>query len=519
MPAASLGAKVRRTLELGRLGVDVVRAQSQEAGPGREAARRLVALRMGRMRGLPQKIGQILSLGELDVDTPLFSGLTDAAEPVPASESFSWIAREIGAPISRIFRRLDERGAAASLGQVHLGELHDGQTVAVKVQFPRVRESLDADLSALGWLAAPLSAKRSGFDLGEYRDEMRRSLLRELDYEHEAATLRRFSARAGQVPGLVTPIPVDQLCTPRLITMSWVSGDRVQATKHWPSSARCEAALVLLRFFLRGCFVWRELHADPHAGNLRFERAGQHVRVGVIDFGCVKILSAPESDGLRLLAQDAVDMSDGELFDTYVSLGFDHRLLESMAGRLRGVTAVLFEPFQTQGPYDPRLWRLAERLTEVLGDDRWNFRFAGPASLLFLIRAFQGLVQYLRVFDAVIDWRHELLAIPRGVDPVRQHRSAGRALSADSSGGSRHMQASTLRLRVVRNGEPVAQLSFSAVAVGHLPDLVPEDLRERLGRQGIDLALLAAKAVAGGYPPGDIFTLAEDDKTVRVWLE
>ena len=81
------------------------------------------------------------------------------------------------------------------------------------------------------------------------------------------------------------------------------------------------------------------------------------------------------------------------------------------------------------------------------------------------------------------------------------------------------MQASTLRLRVVRNGEPVAQLSFSAVAVGHLPDLVPEDLRERLGRQGIDLALLAAKAVAGGYPPGDIFTLAEDDKTVRVWLE
>lgn len=81
------------------------------------------------------------------------------------------------------------------------------------------------------------------------------------------------------------------------------------------------------------------------------------------------------------------------------------------------------------------------------------------------------------------------------------------------------MQASTLRLRVVRNGEPVAQLSFSAAAVAHLPDLVPDDLRDRLGRQGIDLALLAEKAVAGGYPRGDIFALADDGKTVRVWLE
>lgn len=81
------------------------------------------------------------------------------------------------------------------------------------------------------------------------------------------------------------------------------------------------------------------------------------------------------------------------------------------------------------------------------------------------------------------------------------------------------MQKSTLRLRVVRNGEPVAQLTFPATAVAHLPDLVPDDLRERLGRQGIDLARLAEKAVAGGYPLGDIFTLAGDDKTVRVWIE
>ncbi|MFA5907769.1 MAG: AarF/ABC1/UbiB kinase family protein [Vicinamibacterales bacterium] len=515
----SLGATARRSFELGRLGVDVLRAQRQDDGPGRDAARRMVALRMGRMRGLPQKIGQILSLGELDTGTSLFSELTDAAEPAPAAESFAWIARELGAPIERVFRHLDQRGAAASLGQVHRGELHDARAVAVKVQFPGVRESLDTDLSALGWLAAPLSARRSGFDLEEYRAEMRRSLLRELDYDLEAATLRRFAARADQVPGLVTPIPIDQFCTPRLITMSWVPGDRLQATTNWPDTARHEAALVLLRLFLRGSFVWREVHADPHAGNIRFARQHDGVRVGVIDFGCVKTLSAAESDALRRLAQDGPDMTGNELFDTYVELGFDPRLLAPMAGRLHAVTAVLFEPFHARGPFDSRHWDVSARLAEALGDDRWNFRFAGPASLLFLIRAFQGLVQYLRAFEATIDWRRELLAIPRHLDSGHPQPRADRAAARASAGDSMEMLASNLRLQVERNGETVVRLAFPASAAAHLPDLVPVDLGERLHARGISLAQLAESTVAAGYPPGDLFRLDDGASKVRVWLD
>ncbi len=519
MTAVSIGATVRRSLDLGRLGVALLRAKRQDDGPGREAARRLVVSRMGRLRGLPQKIGQILSLAELDTDTPLFSELTDATEPAPASQSFAWIAREIDAPIERVFRRLDERGAAASLGQVHRGELQDAREVAVKVQFPGMRESLEADLSALGWLAAPLSARRSGFDLGTYRAEMRRSLLRELDYEHEAATLRRFAARASQVPGLVTPHPVDPFCTARLITMSWVPGDRVQATRHWPGTARHEAALVLLRLFLRGSFVWRELHADPHAGNIRFARQDDGVRVGVIDFGCVKTLSAAESDALRRLAQDGADLTDGELLDTYVALGFDPRLLAPMAGRLRAVTAVLFEPFHARGPFDSRHWDVSARLAEALGDERWNFRFAGPASLLFLIRAFQGLVQYLRAFEATIDWRRELLAIPRAVEAARPHAPVDHGASRNSLEGTEVMLASTLRLHVERDGETVARLTFPASAAAHLPDLVPVDLCERLQARDINLARLAESTVAAGYPPGDLFRLEDAGNKVRVWLE
>jgi len=515
-PGPSWASTLARTATLGRLGVDVLRTRVSRPGPGRVAAHRLVSQRMGRMRGLPQKIGQILSLADLGGDSP-FATLTGAGEPVPAERSFAWIARELGVPLGEVFRSLDPRGLAASIGQVHRGELHDGRQVAVKVRFPDVSSTIDADLAALGWLAAPLSAHRSAFDLAAYREEMRRGLLQEIDYRHEAATLQRFAARAAQVPGLVTPVPVTELSTSGVITMSWVAGDAIDRTADWPEAARHAAALTLLRVFLRGCFEWRELHADPHAGNLRFQRDHDAVQVGVIDFGCVATLSPDASDALFDLAWGDAGLSDAALFDRYVTLGFNPDLLGPMTGHLAAVTAVLFEPFRISGPYDIRRWQLSNRLSRVLGEHRWNFRFAGPASMLFLIRAFQGLVQYLHVLDAALDWRRELAAVRR--EPVPFPPREPRAAAPSSTGVTPAMQASTLRLRVTRGGAPVVQLTYGAGVVAHLPDLVPEELRERVRSHGVDVATLARTAVDNGCPPGDLFTVTDGDKTVRVWLE
>ena len=212
-------------------------------------------------------------------------------------------------------------------------------------------------------------------------------------------------------------------------------------------------------------------------------------------------------------------MTNGELLDTYVAIGFNPSLLEPIAERLPAVTAVLFEPFSVRGPYDPRTWRLSERLADVLGEDRWNFRFAGPASLLFLIRAFQGLVTYVGALDARIDWRRELLALPPLADACSMLRSDIRPVPRHAPGGITTMAATTLRLRVVRGGEPTVQLSFAAAAAGNLPDLIPMELAGQLRDRGIDLRQLADGVVAGGYQPRDLFTLEEDGKTVRVWLE
>jgi len=514
-----LAASFVRAASLGRLGLAIARARRRPAGPGRDAAHRLAAARMGELRGLPHKIGQMLSVGDLDDDDSPFASLTERAEPAPPAHSFAWIARELQAPVASVFRHLEPRAAAASVGQVHRGVLHDGRPVAVKVQYPGVAAALESDLAALGWLATPLAASRPSFDLSAYRDEMRRSLLREFDYVHEAATLRRFAGRAIQIEGLTVPEPIDRWCSSRLLTMSWVEGEAVAATRGWPDATRRNAGRILLQSFLRGCFVWRELHADPHAGNVRFARDGARARVGLVDFGCVTTLSAAESGALRRLAEHGPDLGLDELVAAYVALGFDPARLAPMAAQLPAVSAILFEPFHQHGPYDVRTWQLSDRLAAALGEYRWAFRLAGPASLLFAIRAFQGVVRYLSVLDARLAWREELLALPGGASATAVPVPAGSGTAYLPQEATTNMPASALRIHVTRDGRTTVQLTFAVEAVAHLADLVPIDLRDRLRTRHIDLSAIAASAVAGGYAPGDLFEETDGELTVRVWIE
>lgn len=509
----TLTATLRRSVALGRLGVDVARLR-RHRGARRAAAARLVADRMGRLHGLPQKIGQMLSLAELEAPASSYAVLTDGGAQAPADESFPWIARELGQPIRDAFLALDPRAAAASLGQVHRAVLPDGRTAAVKVQYPEIGDAVETDLSALGMLAAPITARQSGFDIDGYRTTLRHSLRAELDYRAEAATLRRFAARRAEVPGLVTPDPVDGYCTGRVLTMTWVDGDAFDATSAWPAADRRAAFRVLLRAFVRGCFVWRELHADPHAGNVRFSRTDDGVvQVGLLDFGCTHHLTDVESRALWQLATAGDRLEASECARCWAALGFPEAVTDGLRHHLPAVTRVLFEPFFTPGPFDARRWTVADRLAAVLGDDRWTFRFAGPPALLFLIRAFQGVVAQARALDAAIDWQQELTALPppAPVDLDLAHTAA----PAESS----PMSSQHLKVEVHRDGSRVAFIAFPARAVAHLAELVPVEMAATVRDRGIALDRIARDAVDRGCPPGDLLAFEDGTMQVRVWLD
>ena len=83
----------------------------------------------------------------------------------------------------------------------------------------------------------------------------------------------------------------------------------------------------------------------------------------------------------------------------------------------------------------------------------------------------------------------------------------------------RKTRAEHLRLQLTENGESRVNLTMPVHCAGNLALLMPEKWRGSLDGTGVDLDKISSRAVALEYPPGELFVVALDGKSVRVWLE
>lgn len=508
----------QRTVQLGLLARDLAAVRTRRPGLRRDAARRRLVERLGLLHGLPQKIGQLLAFSEVESADPLFGQLTENKPSLTAMEARAELSRRLGGPVSRFFASFEPVGIAASIGQVHRATLPDGRIVAVKIQHPGIAEMIEYDLRALGWLTAPVGDLRRGFDLKAYRMEIGESLRRELDYRMEAAALDHFTrwARTLAAP-IALPAVVPELSGEHLLTTTWLFGESLPAARQWPVADRAALSASLIELFCKGAFEWGVLHADPHPGNYRFLRCEDRPTIGLLDFGCVKQVPPSLQAGMRGLVQDALrgEVGEGSVRVRFTQMGFNPDVLVSLGPRLAVIGAVLTEPFTVAGKFDASHWDLGERLSAVLGGDRLTFRTGGPAEMIFVLRAFQGLVHYLKLLDAPVNWREAaaLEAAPRADRPPVLLAPVASPYSPVP------MLSETLHICVRENNVTKVALAFGASATDHLADLVPHDLRSRLAERAIDLAVIIAGARGRHYAPGELFSFVDGTKAVRVWLE
>ncbi len=498
-----------RTAQLTLLAADVVGVRVGGQGP--QAERRLVD-RLGRLHGLPQKIGQLLALRELGGPSA-YTPLTESAATLPGHEALALVESALGRRSSDCFRSFEPLGVGASLGQVHRAVLHDDRTAAVKVQYPDSRANVETDLQALSWLTLPFGGLGRGFDLAGYQHEVGGMLRQEVDYRQEARALERFAGLAAGFDRLVVPRLVPELSGDRVLTMTWLEGETLESACRWPEQDRRAAAGFLLRLFLTSCFTWRFLHADPHPGNYRFLRGPDGVRIGLLDFGCVLPVDEPTAQSLAFLVEAAGGTAEQhEVLAAYRALGFNAELLQPLAHLLPGLNAILFEPFATPGPFALDAWKLGERVEALLGPFRWNFRCAGPARLIFLVRAYLGLIRYQHALNVAIDWSEAWRQTVASVPPPRPQ-------SPPPAQEQRTILSRHLRVRVQEAGHVRVDLTFRAILAESLPDLVPPELHEQLHARNIDVQRIAADAANQQFAPGELFQLTEGARQVRVWLE
>lgn len=473
--------------------------------------------RMGRLRGLPQKIGQILSMGREDDLAQAASNMTDSAEPLPFEDIESELEEAWGLPIDDVVGSMDRRGLAASLGQVHRAELLDGREVAVKVQYPNIRQATRNDLKMLGWLSAPVGDLRRGFDINAYRAEILRDLEEELDYRVEAEHQRRYRDACTKLPGWIVPEVVDSLSSDKVLVTRWVDGQRIEEAMNWPAEERFRLADTLIKGFLSMLFGAGRLHADPHPGNYRFLRSSDGPRVVLYDFGSVANISLEHRLAILKLIQITAQCQ-GDPFKLLVALGFDEQLLSPIRSKLAAVCRTLFEPFCVPGKFDVSNWNRAERMEHILGDDRWNFRMSAPAHLILVMRAFSGLCFYLERLGEPVSWS---LAVRPHLEEF-QAALAGVDVSAPAQQeGVFESIAKHLKIRVTQDNVQKVALTFPSSAVDGLGDLMGEELVQRIESQNLDLNAIVRRARETAYRAQELFVIEESagKRGVRVWLE
>ena len=362
-------------------------------------AKRL-AERLSAMRGAVMKVGQLMSMdaasqGVLPAEfAKLLGGLSNAAHTMPAAQLTAVLKREYGASWQSRFRSLNlVPVAAASIGQVHCAETHEGQILALKIQYPGVRASIDSDMANLALLARLPGLVPAGLDMAPLLARVREQLRHEADYRAEARAATRYRLRLGADPVLWVPAVVPEHCTAHIIASEFSPGVRVDewAANHARQAERDRVAAALVRLAVREFFEMGLVQTDPNFGNYLFDASTG--KLALLDFGAAERVLPTRAKQLTELSR-AMRNGDATLIRAAATrAGFISP--EDPARQSQAVVDMLLaagEPLRHAGPYDFATSDLFSRLftqgrAQFFGD---GFARTPPPDLLFLQRKFVG---------------------------------------------------------------------------------------------------------------------------------
>jgi ubiquinone biosynthesis protein len=290
------------------------------------------------------KLGQLLSTRADILPQPYLDALgrlQDDIEPFNFEQVQETVSEELGVRITRAFSEFDSKPlAAASLGQVHRAALRDGRQVAVKVQRPDIRRQISTDLDALAEIAGFIDQHTEigrRYEFTRILEELRKSLIAELDYRQEARNLETLNDNLRDFEHIIVPRPVNDYTTSRVLTMEYVAGRKITAVSPLALMEidRARLADELSHAYLKQMLVDGFFHADPHPGNVHLTEGG---RLVLLDLGMVSRVPPKMQESLTKLllaisegrAEDAARVSQeiGEARAEFDREEFERRAAE-----------------------------------------------------------------------------------------------------------------------------------------------------------------------------------------------
>ncbi|MEJ2724270.1 MAG: AarF/ABC1/UbiB kinase family protein [Deltaproteobacteria bacterium] len=377
------------------------------------------------------KLGQVLSARADLLPNEYIHELTklqDEVPPVPYEEVEKVLATELKGTHKELFREVDKGAlAGASIGQVHLARLADGERVAIKIQRPGIRRTVEVDLEILFHLATLIEKHLEGWDFHrptKIVEEFSHIMGRELDYSVEASNMEHFASLFLDDPDVYVPKVYREATTSRVLTMEYIDGIKSSSLDLLRSRgydlaeiAHRGGDLILKQIFVHGFF-----HADPHPGNLLILPQNM---ICFLDMGMVGRLDRESRENLAdllvgLAKKDASVVTDALLTITSWDAEPDRHLLE------RDVSEFMDSHF-----YKPIKQLEFGKLIHQLFGMASRHRLRLPPDILFLIKVFNALESLGRGLDPEFDMIERARPF---VERVQRERLHPRRLAEDLFG-------------------------------------------------------------------------------------
>jgi len=261
-----------------------------------------VTEQLSHLRGAAMKLGQMISMDAGDMLPPELSAilgrLRDRAHHMPPQQLQQVLAKHWGKDWRRRFARFGATPiAAASIGQVHKAETHDGRTLAIKVQYPGVRASIDSDVDNVATLLRMTGMMPKEIDIAPLLAEAKRQLHEEADYAREGAQMQRFAALLADDPDFIVPAFDAEFTSGEVLAMSFVEGTAIENLTEAPQDERNRVMTALIRLVLLELFDFNLMQTDPNFANFRYQRDSG--RLVLLDFGATREVTATTAAGYR----------------------------------------------------------------------------------------------------------------------------------------------------------------------------------------------------------------------------
>ena len=355
-----------------------------------------VTNQLSKLRGAAMKLGQMISMDAGDLLPPeltaILARLRNSAHYMPTAQLNKVLIAEWGADWRRKFLHFETTPiAAASIGQVHRATLRDGTVLAIKVQYPGIADSIEADVDNVASLLRISNLLPATLDISPLLAEAKKQLREEADYVREATQMQLYKKLLADDPNFLVPSAFAPLSTQRVLAMDFLPGQPIEILETKPQKTRDTVMFALMGLVLRELFEFGYMQTDPNFANYRWQEEGG--KIVLLDFGAARPVPEETVDAYRRLMRAGLEGNSEVLRDTLIDAGFVSPIaLQHHKPALDTMIKTLMTHLGKPGLFDFADRSFVEKLrkqVETIASDRSSWHIP-PADTLFVQRKVSG---------------------------------------------------------------------------------------------------------------------------------